>query len=94
VVSNTPGRCVASYEVVFTARNLPNGSATINYTWHLANGSTTPGASTTLNANSSQAFGTRESSKAPTLTGEVYVTWTAGWTSGESNKVSVTITCG
>lgn len=80
--------------MVFTAGNLPNGSVDISFTWHLANGTDVSGQPVTLAANSSQAEGTRESSKAPTMTGDVYVTWTANGTGGQSNRMSVTITCG
>lgn len=77
---------------MFTAGELPNGSATVDYSWHLANGTMVAGAPITLASNSSQSAGTRESSK-KTITGDVYVSWSADGHKGTSNHVTVTI-CG
>jgi serine/threonine-protein kinase len=92
VVSDPPGQCVASYSVTFSTGALPNGSVDVDYTWHLASGRTVAAGPVTLKADSSQSYGTRETSNG-TTTGDVFVTWTAGGSSGTSNSASVTISC-
>ena len=92
VESDPPGECVASYNVTFTVGAAPGGAVNLSYTWHLASGRTVPEGPVTLKANSSQGFGTRETSNG-TTNGKVYVTWSADGNTGTSNSASVTITC-
>jgi hypothetical protein len=77
--------------VVFTAGDLPGGSADVNYSWHLATGGTASESPITLKSGSSQTSTYQERSNG--TTGDVYVTWSADGISRDSNSVSVTITC-
>ena len=91
MTSNPPGQCVADYKVLFVVGKAPNGAVTVDYTWHLTSGRTVAGKPITLQSDSSQTSTYQEFSNGGT--GDVYVDWAAGGSSGESNHVSVTISC-
>jgi serine/threonine-protein kinase len=91
-LTNQPVQCVATYSVVFSVGNPPGGSVTVDYSWHLTNGSTVAQGPITLKRGPSQIYAYRELENS-TSSGDVYVTWSADGSSGQSNSVPVTIIC-
>jgi len=85
------GNCQANYSVTFVIGQSASGFATVDYTWHLANGTSVDEGPVTMKTGTSQ-YSYIEDERG-TTTGDVYVSWTSGGVSGQTSKYSVTITC-
>ena len=91
MASDPPGRCSATYVVVFTVGDVPSGSVVIDYTWHLVDGGTVVGNPITLKSNSSQRATTTEN-PGRSEEGSVSVSWSADGI-GSKASAPVSITC-
>jgi len=76
---------------LFVVSNPPGGSIQVAYSWHLVGGGiTTP---KTVAMKAGRYTDTYSQYLNGTNTGDVYVSWTAAGSSGESPPIRVSMTC-